>query len=285
MGIVIMIKLLSLSRCLTMMVFLVASTFTMFSAAAIQAANLQGGDQQKILRVVLPENTKPMAYINGNQARGIYIDVLEQVADNHDIELSIQLVSPGRAHQLMLSSSADLSVAYTIVEIERPDAFYLTFSQKLMVSFYSLEDSEIEVHQESDLSRYRIGSARIIPELQYKGIKQQFFKAPGHQVKALKTGRVDLILIGDLGVPYWQELYGARVKKVYPFRTNQISLWFNAASLGESAEEYCQLFAKGFSDLRNLGGFSKITEKYNFPMAKKLFNSESNDPYRCADSL
>jgi ABC-type amino acid transport substrate-binding protein len=280
-----MIKLLGLSRCLTVMVFLVTNTFTVFSAVAIQAADLQGGDKQKLLRVVLPENTKPMAYMQYNEARGIYIDVLEYIADNHGIELSIQLVSPGRAHQLMLSSSADLSVAYTIVETERPDAIYLPFSQKLMVSFYSLQDSEIEVHQESDLSRYRIGSARIIPELQYKGIKQQFFKASGHQVKALKTGRVDLILIADLGVLYWQKLYDARVKKVYPFRSNQISLWFNTATLGGDAEEYCQLFAKGFSDLRRLGKFKNITEKYNFHVEKKLFDTESNDPYSCVDSL
>jgi len=276
-----MAKVLDLSRCLIVMVFLVTGTFAAFS----EAADLLGGDKQKFLRVVLPQNTKPMAYIHENETRGIYVDVLEHIADSQGIELGIQLVSLDRAHQLMLNSSADLSVAYTIVNTEMPDAIYLPFSQKLKVSFYSREDSDIEIHQDSDLLQYRIGSARVIPELQYQGIKQQFYKAPGHQVKALKTGRVDLILIGDLGVTYWQKLYGARLKKVYPFGSNQISFLFNVKTLGERAEEHCRLFAKALTDLRRSGELRNITEKYKFPVAKKLFDSKSDDPYSCVDSI
>jgi len=276
-----MAKILDFSHCLIMMVFLVTGTYTALSGAA----DLPVGDQQKFLRVVLPQNTKPMAYIHENETRGIYVDVLKHIADSQDIELGIQLVSLDRAHQLMLNSSADLSVAYTIVKTAMPDAIYLPFSQKLKVSFYSREDSEIEIHQDSDLLQYRIGSARIIPDLQYQGIKQQFYKSPGHQVKALKTGRVDLILIGDLGVAYWQKMYGARLKKVYPFGFNQISFLFNVKTLGERAEEYCRLFAKALTDLRRSGELKNITEKYKFSVVKRLFDSESDNSYSCVDSI
>ncbi len=273
------------NRCLIVMVALIVGAFTAFSGASAQSAGLQGVDKQKPLRVLLPHNNKPISYIHEGEARGIYVEVLETIAKSQNLELDIQLVSFARAHQLMLSSGADVAIVHSLIKAERPGAIYLPFSKRLKVSFFSLQDSGIEIHQEDDLWRYSIGAQRIITEVQLKGAKVHHFKAPNYQVKALKAGRVELITLADVGAPYWERKYDVQLKKVYPYGSNEIAFWFNAASLGGSTEAYCRLFAKGLSVLKDAGGFTQLLEKYNFSIARTLFRSAASDSFQCVNSL
>ncbi len=268
------------------MVALIVGVFTAFSGSVAQETALQGVDKQKRLRVLLPHKNKPISYIHEGEAQGIYIDILKYIADSQGIKLDIQLVSFSRAHQLMLSSGADVALAHSGIKMERPGAVYLPYSKEIKISYFALQDSGIEIKQESDLLLYHIGHQRIITDLQDKGAKIHYFKAPSHQVKALKAGRVELIVLVEQGVPYWEKAYGVRLKNVYPLLSNKASLWFNKLSLGENTKKYCRLFAQGFIELRQTGELTALAAKYNFPMLGKLFRTGSDDAsYNCVDSL
>jgi len=257
-----------------------------FPGLAAQAADLQGADKNKRLRVLLPHDNKPLSYIHEGEPRGIYVDMLEAIANSQKLELDIQLVSFARAYQLMLSSNADVAIAHSVLKMERSGAIYLPYSKDIKVSFFTLQDNEIEIHQESDLWRYKIGAQRIIPDLQFQGARVFHFKAPSYQVKALKAGRVELIIMTEAAIPYWEKAYNVRLKRVHRYRSNKISLWFNAASLGESNKEYCLLFAQGFIELRQAKELTKLAAKYNTPMVKKLLRSGSDDTsYNCVNSV
>lgn len=282
---VMMTKWLGVNRYLIVMVTLIVGIFTALSGAAAPATGLQGLEKQKRLRVLLPHKNKPISYIYEGEVRGIYIDILEYIADSQGIELDIQLVSFARANQLMLSSGADVAIVHSLINAERPGGVYLPYSKDIKVSIFALQDSEIEIKQESDLFLYEVGHQRIITDLQTKGAKVHYFKAPSYQIKALKAGRVELIILADVAAPYWEKTYDVRLKKVYPYRSNVASLWFNGLTLGSGAEDYCRLFVNGFSDLRDTGKFTNIMEKYNYPIVSTLFRSEASDIFQCVNSL
>ena len=169
-----------------------------------QESTLKVLDTQKSLKVLLPHNNKPISYMYEGKAEGIYVDFLAYIANNQGLKLDIELVSFARANQLMLNSMADIAIVHSAISTDRPGAIYLPFSNELAISVYSLQDKKIEIQQESDLWQYKLGTQRIIPDLQIQGEKVQYFKMPSHLVKALKAGRVELIFLAEGGQPYWE---------------------------------------------------------------------------------
>jgi len=274
-------------RNLIVKIMLVIGLYLMtFSVLAAQAADPQGLDKDKRLRVLLPHNNKPISYIHEGEPAGIYVDIFEAIASSQKLELDIQLVSFSRAYHMMLNSSADVAIAHSALKMENNGAIYLPFSKQIKVSFFALQDNEIEMHQESDLWRYKIGAQRIIPDLQIQSRQIVHFKAPNHLVKALKAERVELAVLADVAVPYMEKAYAVQLKRVHPYTSNTVSLWFNELSLGEGTLEYCRLFAQGFIGLRQAGELTKLMAKYNSPMVEQLFRSGSDDSsFNCVRPL
>ncbi len=277
---------LGVCRYLIIKVMLVVGLLVTCSGLSAQESILNGLDTQKSLKVLLPHNNKPISYMHEGKAEGIYVDLLEYIANSQGLKLDVELVSFARANQLMLNSRADITIAHSAISTERPGAIYLPFSNELAISVYSLQDNKIEIQQENDLWQYKIGIQRIIPDLQIQGEKVQNFKTPSHQVKALKAGRVELIFLAEGGQPYWEKLYGVQLHRVHRYLTNTIALWFNGATLEGATKEYCQLFAQGFDGLRQAGELSRVASKYSANMVDTIFRPASDDtPYLCENAL
>lgn len=258
----------------------------MFSELSAEDVTPSGIDTKQSLRVLLPHKNKPLSYIHEGKPSGIYVEMLELVATHQGLEMDIQLVSFARANQLMLNASADISIAHSGLKMQRPEAIYLPFTKDLKISLFSLQDNEIEIHQKSDIWQYKIGTQRVLPDLQIQGMQVQYFKAPSHLVRALKAGRVELIVLADAGVPYFNKLYDVDLTRVHHILSNTISFWFNRASLDERAMGYCQRFVQGITELVLAGKISRLATQYNFPVATKLFRDGSvASPFECIESL
>lgn len=260
------------------------------SGLSAQESTLKGLDTQKSLKVLLPQNSKPLSYRHEGEVKGLFVDMLKRVADAHGIKLNIDLVPYARAHQIMNSKKADVASVHGVTNRglhgEVHDSVYLIYTKDLWASFFALEDSDIEIQQENDLWRYRIGMPRLIAQrqVQRKGI--EFFKSPNHLVKALKAGRVDMVLLAESVGPYFEKIYDIRLKRVWRHLPYKDAFWFSDLSLGSNAKAYCHIFARGLNELSEAGELTKLVNVNNAERFGLLLRSVASDePFVCVGSL
>lgn len=248
---------------------------------------------QPPLRVVL-QDRKPLGFFHEGKLRGLLVELLNQIGHSQNIALDIQLAPYARAYQMMQTDKSDVTITFDFIaaHVESSGAVFLSFTKDLKTSLYALEDNDIEIHQPSDLKDVSIGIARIMVPMQDKGLsalgaKVQPFKSGLHQLKALKAGRVSLIVLLDDTFSINEKKMGTHLRKVYqmnkvPDTIGSVKLvfWFNGATLGSSTEGYCQRFKQGIINLKKTKVLNEIyIEQYQYALGDSLMLSGSSNDY------
>jgi len=246
---------------------------------------------QPPLRVVL-QDRKPVGFFHEGKLRGLLVELLNQIGHSQNIALDIQLAPYSRAYQMMMTAKSDVTITYDFIaaHVESPGAVFLPFTKDLKTSLYALEGNDIEIHQPSDLKDVPIGIARIMVPMQGKGLSAlganvQPFKSGPHLLKALKAGRVNLVVVLDDTVSISAKTMGIHLRKVFPMdkvpdATSSVKLvfWFNGATLGTAAKDYCQYFKQGIINLQKTKVLNKIyIEQYQYPPGDSLMLSGSSN--------
>jgi ABC-type amino acid transport substrate-binding protein len=251
---------------------------------------------QSPLRVVL-QDRKPLGFFHEGKLRGLLVELLNQVGLSQNIALDIQLAPYARAYQMMQAAKSDVTVTYDFIaaHVESSGAAFLPFTKDLKTSLYALKNNDIEIHQPSDLKDVSIGIARIMVPMQDKGLSALganvlLFKSGLHLLKALKAGRVSLIVVLDDTFSINAKTMGIHLRQVYqmdkvPDTNGSVKLvfWFNGATLGSATEDFCQRFKQGIINLKKTKVLNKIyIEQYQYALGDSLMLSgSSNNPLVC----
>ncbi len=266
------------------------------SVIAEMVDNVSHHEIQTPLRVVV-QDQKPVGFFYEGELIGIFVELFQKIGLSQNIDMDIKLAPIPRALQMMQNATSDITITYDFIaaSADNSGAVYLPFTKDLHISLYALENNEIEIHHPDDLKGVSVGSGRILVPKQDKallalGAKIQHFKTGIHQFKALKAGRIDLIATLDDFVSFNEKAIGVRLKKVYQLdevlgamSSMTLMFWFNGATLGSGAEEYCQRFKQGLIDLKKSGGINRILiEKYHYSSGDSMvLSGSSRNPFTC----
>ncbi len=238
-----------------------------------------------------------MSFARDGKPSGILVDLISEITVRNKVAINVDFASHTRIHQLMLNSKADITIVHNLFNLRREKAIYLPYTRPLHLSLYAMEGGQFLKQDTPDLKHASIGNLSGLPQLLGpKGTLLQLgsdfsgeihrYRSHDHQVKALKAGRVDLIPLFEGTELYWQQKMNIQLRKVKRFATSRITVWFNGKTLGENAQNLCELTAQELDRMAQSTEMELIFKKYQYDSGVRLFLSgEPDEPYNCITSF